>query len=125
MLYEKYLSEIEMLKARLPEAEVTTDIIVGFPGETEQDFEDTLDLVRYCKYTGIFGFMYSKRSGTIAEKMDNQVPIAVKRERVNKLLALSKEIGKQVTESMVNTTVEVLMYNEKISLLEKQSVARL
>ena len=116
---EHYKGLIDRIKEAIPTVSLTTDLIVGFPGETEQDFEDTLDLVRYCKYTGIFGFMYSKRSGTIAEKMDNQVPIAVKRERVNKLLALSKEIGKQITEAMVNTTVEVLMYNEKNKFVGK------
>lgn len=110
---EHYKNLIDKIKKAIPNVSLTTDLIVGFPGETEEDFEGTLDLVRYCRYTGIFGFMYSKRRGTVAEKMENQVPISVKRERVNKLLALSKEIGKEITEAMVGKTFEVLMYNEK------------
>ncbi len=116
---EHYKGLIDKIKAAIPNVSLTTDLIVGFPGETEEDFEATLDLVRYCKYTSLFGFMYSKRKGTVAEKMDGHLPIAVKRERVNKLLALSKEIGKQVTENMIGKTYEVLMYNEKDKLIGK------
>ncbi len=116
---EHYKSLIDKIKAAIPNVSLTTDLIVGFPGETEEDFEGTLDLVRYCKYTGIFGFMYSKRRGTVAEKMDGHLDLSVKRARVNKLLALSKEIGKEITENMVGTTVEVIMYNEKDKFVGK------
>ena len=92
---EHYLSIIDKLKSKIPNIRLTTDIIVGFPGETEQDFEDTCTLIKYVKYDGIFAFMYSKRSGTVAEKMPNQVPEEIKNIRVNKILQLEKEIQKE------------------------------
>ena len=92
---EHYLSIIDKLKTKIPNIRLTTDIIVGFPGETEEDFEDTISLVKYVEYDGIFAFMYSKRSGTVAEKMDNQVPEEIKNYRVNKVLELEKEIQKK------------------------------
>ncbi len=107
---EHYKNLIDKIKAAIPSVSLTTDLIVGFPGETEEDFQATLDLVKYCGYTSLFGFMYSKRSGTIAEKMEGHLPLATKRERVNKLLALSKEIGKQVTENMVGKDFEILTH---------------
>ena len=116
---EHYKGLIDKIKAAIPNATLTTDLIVGFPGETEEDFEGTMDLVRYCKYSSIFGFMYSKRKGTVAEKMDGHLPITVKRERVNKLLALAKEVGKEVTENMLGKTYEVLMHKEKNKFVGK------
>ena len=92
---EHYINIVDKLKAKIPNIRLTTDIIVGFPGETEDDFEDTCSLVRYVKYDGIFAFMYSKRSGTIAEKMPDQIPDEVKNFRVNKILQLEKEIQKE------------------------------
>lgn len=91
---EHYMDIVNYIKSKIPDVRLTTDIIVGFPGETEEDFEDTLNLIRNVKYDGIFGYMYSVRTGTKAEKMENQVPFEVKNERVNKLLALEKEIQK-------------------------------
>lgn len=92
---EHYISIVDKLKSKIPNIRLTTDIIVGFPGETEEDFEDTCSLVKYVKYDGIFAFMYSKRSGTIAEKMPDQVPEEIKNLRVNKILQLEKEIQKE------------------------------
>lgn len=92
---EHYINIVDKLKAKIPNIRLTTDIIVGFPGETEDDFEDTCSLVRYVKYDGIFAFMYSKRSGTIAEKMPDQIPDEIKNFRVNKILQLEKEIQKE------------------------------
>ena len=92
---EHYLNIVDKLKSKIPNIRLTTDIIVGFPGETEEDFEDTISLIKTVKYDGIFAFMYSKRSGTVAEKMDNQVPNDVKNFRVNKVLELEKEIQKE------------------------------
>ncbi len=91
---EHYMDIVNYIKSKIPDVRLTTDIIVGFPGETEKDFEDTLNLIRNVKYDGIFGYMYSVRTGTKAEKMENQVPFEIKNERVNKLLALEKEIQK-------------------------------
>ena len=92
---EHYLELIQKLRQAVPDIRITTDIIVGFPGETEQDFEDTCSLVRQVKYDGIFAFMYSKRSGTVAATMENQVDESVKNYRVNYLLNLEKEIKAQ------------------------------
>ena len=90
-----YLSIVEKLRSKMPNIRLTTDIIVGFPGETEQDFMQTCDLVKKVKYDGIFAFMYSKRSGTVAEKMPNQIDDETKHRRVNYLLQLEKEIKAQ------------------------------
>lgn len=92
---EHYIEIIDKLKSKVPNIRLTTDIIVGFPGETEQDFADTCSLIEYVKYDGIFAFMYSKRSGTVAEKMENQIPEDVKNYRVNKILQLEKQIQKE------------------------------
>ena len=105
---EKYLALIEMIRKYVPEAEITTDIIVGFPGETEEDFEDTLDIVRQVGFTSAFTFIYSKRSGTPAAKMDEQVPLAVKKERLNRLMALQNANSLKRHERLVGQTVEVL-----------------
>ncbi len=92
---EKYLSIINEIKAKIPNVRLTTDIIVGFPGETEEDFEKTCELIKKVKYDGIFAFMYSVREGTVAEKMDGQIPFEIKNKRVNKILELEKEIKKE------------------------------
>ena len=92
---EKYLSIINEIKTKIPNVRITTDIIVGFPGETEEDFEKTCELIKKVKYDGIFAFMYSVREGTVAEKMDGQIPFEIKNKRVNKILELEKEIKKE------------------------------
>lgn len=89
---ESYLEKVNKLKKLVPNVRLTTDIIVGFPGETEEDFVQTCNLVREVGYDGIFGFMFSPRPGTVAEKMENQVPFEIKNRRVNELLNLEKEI---------------------------------
>ena len=71
---EKYLAILEKVRAAMPDAAITTDIIVGFPGETERDFADTLDMVRQARFAGAFTFQYSIRPGTPAAAMDGQVP---------------------------------------------------
>ena len=89
---EHYLGLIELIRKYMPDAYISTDIIVGFPGETEQDFMDTYSLVQKVRYDGVFAFMFSKRSGTVADKMENQISEDVKKERIHKLLQLSKAI---------------------------------
>src|SRR5665811_801444 len=88
---EKYLGIIERVRAAMPEAAITTDIIVGFPGETEQDFEQTLDAVRTARFANAFTFQYSPRPGTPAAEMDDQVPKAVVQERYERLVQLQDE----------------------------------
>ena len=92
---EHYLSIIEKIKSRIPNVKITSDFIVGFPTETEEEFEDTMSLVEKVKFDGIFAFMYSPREGTVAAKMEGQIPLEVKKQRVNKLLALDKKIQKE------------------------------
>ena len=89
---EEYLEKVEKIKKLIPNIRLTTDIIVGFPGETEEDFEKTCELVKKVQYDGIFAFMYSPRPGTVAEKMDDQIPQEEKNRRVNFLLNLEKQI---------------------------------
>ncbi len=106
---EHYYQLIDKIKAAIPQVNLTTDIIVGFPGETEEDFMQTYKLIEYVRYTSLFAFMYSKRSGTIAEKMDGQISSAIKHERVNKILALERSISKEITQAMQGQVVEVLI----------------
>lgn len=87
---EDYLDKVHKLKKLAPEVRLTTDIIVGFPGETEQDFQDTCDIIESVKYSGVFAFMFSPRKDTKAEKFKDQVSLDVKKERVNRILALAK-----------------------------------
>lgn len=92
---EHYENLIKKLRTSMPNIRITTDIIVGFPGEDEIDFNQTCELVKKIKYDSIFAFMYSKRSGTVAEKMDGQVDEETKNKRVNFLLNLEREIKEQ------------------------------
>ena len=105
---EKYLDLIKLIRKYVPDAAITTDIIVGFPGETEEDFAETLDVVEQVGFTSAFTFIYSKRSGTPAAKMDNQVPLPVKKERLNRLMALQNAKSVACHEQLIGKTVEVL-----------------
>ena len=110
---EHYIKTIEMIRKYIPDVNLSTDIIVGFPTETQEDFEMTLDLMKKVQYNTAFCFIYSKRTGTPAEKMEGQVPLATKRERVNKLLALQREIEKNIFGRFLGQTIKVLMTSRK------------
>lgn len=88
---EKYLGIIDEIRAKIPNIKLSTDIIVGFPGETEEDFEQTIDLLKKVKYDNVFAFMYSQREGTPAKNMPNQIDIETKHKRVVKVLEITKE----------------------------------
>lgn len=105
---EKYLELIKMIRSYVPDAAITTDIIVGFPGETEQDFEDTLALVQEVGFDAAFTFIYSKRSGTPAAKMEGQVPLDVKKDRLNRLMEVQNLSSLHRNEEMLGKVVEVL-----------------
>ncbi len=92
---EKYLGIIDKIREKIPNCRLTSDFIVGFPGETDEEFEDTYSLVEKVRFDSIFAFMYSPREGTVASKMEDQISDKVKHERVNKLLALEKRIQKE------------------------------
>ena len=105
---ERYLSIVDGLRARMPDITITSDIIVGFPGETEEDFEATLEMLRRVRFDMLFSFIYSPRPGTPAADMVDQVPDKVKNERFDRLLALQNEIAAEKNQSMVGTVVRVL-----------------
>ena len=105
---EKYLELIKMIRSYVPDAAITTDIIVGFPGETEQDFEDTLALVQEVGFDAAFTFIYSKRSGTPAAKMEGQVPLDIKKDRLNRLMEVQNLSSLHRNEEMLGKVVEVL-----------------
>ena len=105
---EKYLELIKMIRSYVPDAAITTDIIVGFPGETEQEFEDTLALVQEVGFDAAFTFIYSKRSGTPAAKMEGQVPLDIKKDRLNRLMEVQNLSSLHRNEEMLGKVVEVL-----------------
>ena len=105
---ESYLSLVRYMRERMPDITVTSDIIVGFPGETEEDFEDTLSILREVRYDMVYSFIYSKRAGTPAAEMENQVPEDVKRDRMAKLLALQTEISLEKNLPLVGRGLRVL-----------------
>ncbi|WP_037572098.1 tRNA (N6-isopentenyl adenosine(37)-C2)-methylthiotransferase MiaB [Phaeacidiphilus oryzae] len=106
---ERYLSIIEKVRAAMPDAAISTDIIVGFPGETDEDFEQTLHVVREARFAQAFTFQYSKRPGTPAAEMPDQVPKAVVQERYDRLIALQEEISWAENRKQVGRTLEVLV----------------
>ena len=106
---EHYLSLVEKLRARIPDVAITTDIIVGFPGETEEDFLETMDVVDKVHYDSAFTFIYSKRTGTPAASMDNQVPEDVIKDRFDRLLALVQKHGHDKVKSLEGTVQKVLV----------------
>ena len=106
---ERYLGIIERVRQAMPEAAITTDIIVGFPGETEEDFQGTLDVVRASRFTSAFTFQYSPRPGTPAATMDDQVPKEIVQERYERLVALVEEIAWEENKGFEGRTVEVLV----------------
>ena len=105
---ERYLEQIRAIRESLPDVGITTDIMVGFPGETEQDFQDTLDLVRQAEYSSAFCFIYSRRKGTPAYSMENQIPYVEKQRRIQLLLKTQNEITKKLSSQMQGKVYEVL-----------------
>jgi tRNA-2-methylthio-N6-dimethylallyladenosine synthase len=106
---DRYLGIIDRVRAAMPDAAITTDIIVGFPGETDEDFERTLDVVRQARFSAAFTFQYSKRPGTPAAEMEGQLPKAVVQERYERLIAVQEEISWAENRALVGTAVELLV----------------
>ncbi len=103
-----YRRHLAQLRAAIPQISVTTDIIVGFPGETDEMFEQTLAFVAEMKFDSAYTFLYSKRSGTPAAAMENQVPLSVKKERLQRLMDLQNSISLQANQQWIGQSVEVL-----------------
>lgn len=106
---EQYLELAAKLRREIPDLSITTDIIVGFPGETEEDFQETLDVVRQVRFDSAFTFIYSKRTGTPAAVMENQVPEDVVKDRFNRLLALVQSISQEMAMRVEGQTLPVLV----------------
>lgn len=106
---EKYRRLVEKLRAEVPSIALTTDLIVGFPGETEEDFEQTLELVREIKFDAAYTFLYSKRSGTPAASFEDQIDDRIKHERLERLMSIQNEISREINERLKDQTVEVMV----------------
>ena len=117
---EHYKALVDEIYKKIPGVALTTDIIVGFPGETEQDFEGTCNLLKYCRFSSIFGFVYSKRNGTPAATFENQVPDKVKQNRITRLFDLQHQISREELQKMINKQYEgVIEKDEKGNLILK------
>jgi tRNA-2-methylthio-N6-dimethylallyladenosine synthase len=114
---EEYLELFRKMKSRIPGVAITTDIIVGFPGETEEDFESTLDVVRACEYDGAYTFIFSPREGTPASKMKDDTPMSEKEERLHRLNELINSYSNQKNQEYVGKVVSVLI----VGVSEKDS----
>ena len=106
---EKYLSIIDTLRRDKEDMVLTTDIIVGFPGETDEDFEKTIEIIKKVKYDSIFSFIYSRRKGTPADKMEDQVPEDIKHLRYDRLCDVQNEIANKINSGYLNKVVRVLV----------------
>ena len=106
---EQYLNLVERIRTAIPDISLTTDIIVGFPGETEEDFLETMDVVEKVRYDSVFTFIYSKRTGTPAAAMENQIPDDVVKDRFDRLLSKVQEIGREMSARDTGTVQEVLV----------------
>jgi tRNA-2-methylthio-N6-dimethylallyladenosine synthase len=109
---EQYLELVAKIKRAIPNVVLTTDIIVGFPGETDEQFEDTMSLVREVKYDSAYTFIYSPREGTPAAAMADDIPEEIKKERLIRLNDLLASIGKEANEQLRGQTIEVLVEGE-------------
>jgi tRNA-2-methylthio-N6-dimethylallyladenosine synthase len=106
---EHYISLVEKLRKAVPEVAITTDIIVGFPGETEEDFRDTLDLVKTVEFDSAFTFIYSRRQGTPAAEMEDQVDEEVKSQRLERLMKVQDAITARKNMELKGKILEVLV----------------
>ena len=106
---EYYLSRINKIRELLPQASLTTDIIVGFPGESETDFEQTIEIMNMVHYSHAFTFMYSKRSGTLAAEMEDQIPLDIKKRRLQRLMSVQNLKSLDWRQQMIGKTYEILV----------------
>ncbi len=121
---EKYLALAKKIRERMPDIALTTDIIVGFPGETEEDFQETLDVVRQVRYDSAFTFIYSKRTGTPAAVMEDQIPKDVVKDRFDRLLKEVQTISKEMAERFTGNE-ETVLVEEKNSQMDGYVTGRL
>lgn len=106
---DEYKALFNQIKRKVNNVAITTDIIVGFPNETDEDFQKTIDIVNYCKYDGAYTFIFSPREGTAAAKMEDKVPASVKEERLQKLNNLVNKYSLESNQKLLGSTVDVLV----------------
>ena len=106
---ESYKDLVAKIRASVPDSSLTTDLIVGFPGETDEDFQELLGFIEEIRYDQAYTFIYSKRSGTPASEMPNQVPDDVKHERLNRLMELQNRISLEINQSLLDSVQEVMV----------------
>ncbi len=106
---ESYLELVEKIRQKMPDAVFTTDIIVGFPGETEEDFFETIDVIEKVRFDSVFSFIYSKRKGTPAAEMEDQVPDAIKHKHFDILLDVQNKISREINETYQDKVEEIMV----------------
>lgn len=111
---EDYLAKVQMIRSILPDCEITSDVIVGFPGETEEEFQETISLAQEVKFISLFMFVYSRRKGTVADTME-QIDEQTKKDRIKRLIAAENKIATEVAKSLVGKKLRLLIegYDEK------------
>ena len=109
---EEYLELYNKMKEKIPNVAITTDIIVGFPNETDDDFNDTLDVVNKCEFDGAFTFIYSPRENTPASKMEDSIPLKVKEERLHQLNGLINKYSNEANKKLIGKVVPVLLQDK-------------
>ena len=105
---EDIFAKVDLIKKYMPDCGITTDIMVGFPGETEEDFQETLDVVEKVRFSGAFTFVYSRRKGTVADKMENQISEETKKDRIMRLVDAQNAINREESQKYVGKTVQIL-----------------
>lgn len=105
---EDIFAKVDLIKKYMPDCGITTDIMVGFPGETEEDFQETLDVVKKVRFSGAFTFVYSRRKGTVADKMENQIDEETKKDRIMRLVDAQNAINREESQKYVGKTVQIL-----------------
>ena len=110
---EEFKDKVRILRENFDIVSITTDVITGFPGETDEDFNDTLELSKEVGFSKIHVFPYSDRTGTVASRMKNKVDGNIKKQRVHQLMELSNELERQYFEENLNKEVEILIEEEK------------
>ncbi len=105
---EDIFAKVDLIKKYMPDCGITTDIMIGFPGETEEDFQETLDVVKKVRFSGAFTFVYSRRKGTVADKMENQIDEETKKDHIMRLVDAQNAINREEAQKYVGKTVQIL-----------------
>ena len=115
---EDYLKKVDLIRKYMPDCAISTDLMIGFPTETEEDFLDTVKIFEKAKFSSAFTFVYSRRRGTVADKMEGQIPDDVKKDRIMRLVAFANEKTRELSDTYVGKTIEILCedYDDKKGL---------